>query len=259
MCFEVKRNKDGEPALPRKGSLLERLWPALADDEWHLSGTPGTLEARDEWVPPLIRRLSGAVAPPPASLPVPGQFAPGTEQHEVTYDWASSDAMHIGSVVHRCLQFICENQCPDWRDREAIERMLAEAGVRSATRSDAVEQVERALQISLQDEKGRWLLGDRIAGRCEYPVTVCTDGQPQRMIIDRTFVDDAGVRWVIDYKTSSHEGGNLDGFIANELERYGGQLAGYRSAMHALDPDREIRTALYFPLLGVFAEQAEVN
>jgi len=67
-------------------------------------------------------------------------------------------------------------------------------------------------------------------------------------------VDEAGVRWIVDYKTSSHEGGGLEEFISNELERYGGQLNSYREAMRALEPGREIRTALYFPLLGLFRE-----
>ncbi len=254
LCFEVKRDADAEPAAPRKGSLLERLWPALSQDDIQLSGQSGTPEQRDDWVQPLIHRLVDVPAPP-QSLPLPRQFMPVTEQHEVTYEWAGSDAMHIGSVVHRCLQFICERQQPDWFDRAAIKHMLAEAGVVEAARAAAAEQVERALQVTLAHDKGRWLLGARQAGRCEFPVTVCAGGATRRLIIDRTFVDDAGVRWVVDYKTSAHEGGDVEGFIANELERYAEQLAGYCAAMQALEPEREVRAALYFPLLGVFAER----
>ena len=32
-------------------------------------------------------------------------------------------------------------------------------------------------------------------------------------MIDRTFIDEAGVRWIIDYKTSDHEGSDLENFF----------------------------------------------
>jgi ATP-dependent exoDNAse (exonuclease V) beta subunit len=73
-------------------------------------------------------------------------------------------------------------------------------------------------------------------------------------VIDRTFVDADGIRWIVDYKSSAHEGGNLEGFIDNEIKRYTPQLANYRNAMQLLEPERTVRTVLYFPLLGVFRE-----
>ena len=41
-------------------------------------------------------------------------------------------------------------------------------------------------------------------------------GSVRHFTLDRTFVDDAGIRWIIDYKTGSHEGGNLEAFLNNE-------------------------------------------
>ena len=70
------------------------------------------------------------------------------------------------------------------------------------------------------------------------------------MVLDRTFVED-GIRWIIDYKTSSHAGGDLEGFLANEADRYREQLHGYHDAMALVDK-RPIKTALYFPLLDQF-------
>ena len=48
-----------------------------------------------------------------------------------------------------------------------------------------------------------------------------------RVVIDRSFVDAAGVRWIVDYKTSSHEGAGLDEFLDREQERYRPQLERY--------------------------------
>ena len=72
------------------------------------------------------------------------------------------------------------------------------------------------------------------------------------MVLDRTFVEN-GTRWIIDYKTSSHGGGDLDGFLENEAGRYQDQLLRYREAL-ALTESRPIRTALYFPLLDQLKE-----
>jgi len=76
------------------------------------------------------------------------------------------------------------------------------------------------------------------------------DGQPTSLKLDRMFVDD-GVRWIIDYKTSTHGGGDLEGFLESEMDRYRDQLDRYRAAM-ALTSEQPIRTALYFPLLDRF-------
>ena len=46
--------------------------------------------------------------------------------------------------------------------------------------------------------------------RCELPITGLIGGKLYETVIDRTFVDENGVRWIIDYKTSSHEGGGLE-------------------------------------------------
>ena len=65
--------------------------------------------------------------------------------------------------------------------------------------------------------------------------------------------------WVIDYKTSSHQGGAIDEFIAQELERYRPQMQRYVALASAVDTS-PVRAALYFPLLGEFHElQIQTN
>ena len=66
-------------------------------------------------------------------------------------------------------------------------------------------------------------------------------------MIDRTFVVD-GERWIVDYKTSTHEGGDVEAFLDNEVRRYREQLEGYAELMRRIDP-RPIMLCLYFPLL----------
>ena len=73
------------------------------------------------------------------------------------------------------------------------------------------------------------------------------------MILDRVRIDDDGTHWIVDYKTSTHEGGNLEGFLAAEADRYRPQLEKY-AALYNEFAGTKARRALYFPLLQTFLE-----
>jgi hypothetical protein len=62
--------------------------------------------------------------------------------------------------------------------------------------------------------------------------------------VDRVFQDASGERWIVDYKTSSHEGADPEAFLDRERERYAAQLARYSRAAGGGH-----RLGLYFPLL----------
>jgi ATP-dependent exoDNAse (exonuclease V) beta subunit len=66
-------------------------------------------------------------------------------------------------------------------------------------------------------------------------------------VIDRTFVDEQGVRWIVDYKTGEHLEGGRAAFLDQEQARYREQLETYARILRLLE-DRPIRLALYFPL-----------
>ena len=74
-----------------------------------------------------------------------------------------------------------------------------------------------------------------------------------RAVIDRTFVDEEGTRWVVDYKTGLHEGGDVEAFLDAERERYRPQLERYAALLRRLD-GRPLKMGLYFPLLGGWRE-----
>ncbi len=81
------------------------------------------------------------------------------------------------------------------------------------------------------------------------------DGRVVNRIIDRTFIDEEGTLWIIDYKTSAHEGGNLDGFLDEEQKRYEVQLNEYARLMGGLVSQTQlIRAGLYFPLMDAWRE-----
>jgi len=257
--FGLDPAKDGGYRKPRSGSLLARLWPALESDYADYRGEPGSTKQRDGFVQPPIRRFTaGHAFQAPAAVAFSAVADAATDERQITFDWATVIAARVGSTVHRMLQHLTLSGSDGWDSEAGLSRlrqMLAEAGVAEDRLDYAAGRAAEAVETALSDERGSWLLSQRHQqSEAEFPVTVVKGSEVSHLIIDRTFVDETGVRWIVDYKTSAHEGGGLEEFVENELERYGGQLETYREAMLAIEPDREIRTALYFPLLGLFRE-----
>ena len=98
----------------------------------------------------------------------------------------------------------------------------------------ALERVMTALTHAVTDPRGRWLLGPQQDARSELRMTTVAGGEYFDHVIDRTFRDANGQRWVVDYKTSSHEGADIEGFLNREQERYHVQLDRYATS-YALD------------------------
>ncbi|MGB8855451.1 MAG: PD-(D/E)XK nuclease family protein, partial [Burkholderiales bacterium] len=131
---------------------------------------------------------------------------------------------------------------------------LAQLGVIATEIDGALARVMAALRASIDDEKGRWILDNRHRDSAtELAVTGLVENQLINVIIDRTFVDQDGTRWIIDYKSSMHEGSDIERFLDNEVVRYRDQLERYRSVMAQLD-SRPIKCGLYFPLLRGWRE-----
>jgi len=131
-------------------------------------------------------------------------------------------------------------------------RDLARRGIPQAEREAALRRVLRALEGAVSDERGRWLLAAREGAAAEYRLRVASPDGVKSIVIDRTFVDADGRRWIVDYKTSAHEGSEPERFLDRELERYRGQLAGYAAAF----PGEAVALGLYFPLMGGWRELA---
>ncbi len=96
---------------------------------------------------------------------------------------------------------------------------------------------------------GRRLLGPREGAQSELKLTGATEEGLVNIVVDRTFVDEHGTRWIVDYKTGTHEGADVEAFLDREQERYRKQLEHYAELMRGID-SRPIRLGLYFPLLN---------
>jgi ATP-dependent exoDNAse (exonuclease V) beta subunit len=142
----------------------------------------------------------------------------------------------------------------DPRMRQRWEHELAELGVPPQLRSASQARVTSAIERTLAHERGRWLLdANHRDSATELELTGRVGGELVRVVIDRTFVDAAGVRWIVDYKTSRHEGAGLEEFLDREEQRYRPQLERYAALMRKLGPE-PMRLGLYFPLLEAWRE-----
>ncbi len=176
---------------------------------------------------------------------------------EPEYLWVGLSARAVGTIVHAELQRLAQlPQLPAVPDAAAqsYDGWLAELGVLPADRAAAGERVHEALARTLQDPRGRWLLGNaHREAHSEWRLTGQYAGRIVNVIIDRMLIDAQGERWLVDYKTSSHEGSDLEGFLAQEAARYGPQLQRYAALVAGASPG-PVHLALYFPLLGKFRE-----
>jgi len=210
--------------------------------------------------PPLLRLPADFVAPVPAQPPraatlrIAGQLE-GSIRPE--FDWAGAIAQAVGQVVHVELHRLVQSgRAPDSlkRDEASWRRQLRELGIDEAHLPAALARVERAiLRVSQSAMAGRLLDPAAAEGRSELALTSHIGGVVQSLRIDRSFVDGQGLRWIVDWKTSEHEGGDRDAFLDNELTRYTPQLQRYAQVISLLD-SRPQRVGLYFPLLDAWRE-----
>ena len=244
-----------EKGTADRTSLLEHLWSAVA--QRFAESAPAPVEAAKKREPLAVRKLAADWRLPEPPIAVhwgAGHFNTAAGETPVTFEWAGDTLRHTGTVIHRMLQRITREGLEAWNaERIAASRAyflasLATLGVPPAECGGAADRVERALSMTLHDERGRWVLARHDDERSEYSLTGFVDGKLFSGTVDRTFADD-GVRWIVDFKTSTHEGGGLDEFLDNELRRYEKQLERYAALLSAMD-ERPVRLGLYFPLLG---------
>ena len=196
----------------------------------------------------LAIEVAGARAAP---LALPSASPPSIE-----FSWVGETARHVGTVVHGWLQRIATDGVERWdagrvaRLEAGVARELARRGIPEGERGEACTRVLRALAAAIEDQRGRWLLRLRPGARSEYRLRLAAAEGVRLVVIDRTFVDEDGRRWIVDYKTGAHEGADAERFLDRELERYRPQLTAYASAF----PGETVSLGLYFPLMKGWRE-----
>ena len=224
-----------------------------------------------DFVPKLVRLHQPAI---PSALQA--ELAPVTAQnHANNHNNQSEDSAlmleaDIGILSHRYLELIANQGLDAWSLARleslklAMQRYFTSQGYAMASAKQGADTVLALLSKTLQSDQGRWVLQSREGACSEWQIeslgfeslgldslglgSLGLDSSQVRMkIIDRTFVE-AGVRWIIDYKTIALAS-NLDSSALRQVaEQYRQQLEQY-AALFA-DEGLSIQLAVYFVSAG---------
>jgi ATP-dependent exoDNAse (exonuclease V) beta subunit len=269
-----------QAAAPRRNSLLGPIWEAIAQDAVAHPATDNAAQpARD------IRPAQG---PELQRLPPDYQWRSPVETADVRFDdplptaTSTSTSMpaiagpqrldrSVGVTVHEALRTLAQGPLPENAQHylESAESnwssRLLELGLDGADHDAALARLRQQLLTTLADPDARWLLSANREAASEAPFTGVIDGTLTNIVVDRTFLDNAGDRWIIDFKSSQPlTGQDLDEFVAAQVRNHAAQLRRYRRVLSALDREAppgprqrrrpHIRAALYFTALGRLVE-----
>jgi len=262
------RSRDGELAAAA-GSLFKTAWPALAAaaatnlvDTADLAPTAASkgVPLRRlplDWVPPALA--------PTLQVALPGPRRASLHGHRpaagLSLSLRSEEGRLIGTVVHGWLERFAVEGVARWPVQRLAElhapvrEELLRDGVPRQRVAECVKLTISALANTLASARGRWILQAHGDAANELALTGSSAGVPVHAVIDRTFVDEQGARWVIDYKCSRpKEGEEIEVFLATEVERYRPQLLEYCRLMALRSPQQPVKAALYLPLLDAWCE-----
>jgi len=260
-------------------SLLEPLWPVLQEEfttalqDIQIDSTDDTSSNRAD--DSVGIDVSQKTAPIPSLIRVPKDWQPPClpnyvfqdddanaaveeETHNVDYLWAGRLARAVGIVMHRQMERFHVRGLPLAKELTKLEPVvksqLRQQGLAKADLTESTKTVIQSLQNVLNDKNGRWLYDSSHTDvRSEWALSAVTHNGLERRVIDRTFISSEGIRWIVDFKTGDHKGGDLEGFLSAEVDRYGPQLRRYAEILSNLE-SKPVRLALYFPLMQAFRE-----
>jgi len=259
--LSVKEDVDIETIVPPKGSRLQQLWPMVAEqfqsqyakqDQLQEEDTKLTEALMDTQDYRLYRteQFDKNISDTLFTAKSYQDVEPQSSDDEQLPFYASTMKRHVGTLTHNWLEQIAD-QVDLWPP-ERINQQLAkfsvqlkQLGVGKNDLHRAVAMVNENLQQTLADEMGQYILSKHQQSACELAFERREDSGVKNYIIDRSFVDAKGIRWIVDYKTSTHEGAGLEQFLTQQKNYYQEQLENYASLFTALE-SRPVKLVLYF-------------
>lgn len=175
-------------------------------------------------------------------------------------------AKTIGTVLHQLMQYISERGIDWWEMQKTFQQekyiinRLKQKYVLPNHINPALKTIQKALTLALQDPKGKWILQSHQHAKSEFGLTAFIEGKIENLIVDRTFIDENGIRWIIDYKTTAFSSEDIHEFLKNEQQKYLDKMHLYAKAFQLSDPHAPIRLGLYFPVIPAWQEwEAKIN
>lgn len=245
------------------GSLLHGLLPVLLAERTQLQvelqpvSANAPANANSGVAPQMIGSL-----PATWTSPLPASLLTIVRSDEAAEPAPQDNllARRMGELVHLGLKMLVQHgsqwldqssSLPFWRKQLASLCAPAEL-------NQHLQVLQQHLLSHQRSEAGRWLFSAAHQhDKCELELLDYRSGYRRTWIVDRTFVDAYGIRWIIDYKTAvpaAHQ--SLAGFLTDQASRYQDQLQTYRSLLAIADPATagQCKTALYFTAIDLLHE-----
>ncbi len=241
---------DGEHTIP-KSSLLARIWPQLEEagklKKVTAVDSSAALENSSAQEKRLITTLRRTEKPLLLSDIEENAIArykleldEAIEQTTFPPEYDDKKAAEIGTLIHRCLEVYSylgsnaqfsktlEKQKSYWS--LMLRDVIPDATERKATLRD----IEKTIVTTLTNPDFQWIFATKNeTARSELQIT---SPNQKNNIVDKTLVDEHGVRWLIDFKTGSpKQSQSEEDFIKSMIERYREQLEGYQALFSAME------------------------
>lgn len=252
---------------PPPNSLLNQLWPVMEiKPQRVVASTLTTLTPSQQG---LLKRLPADWQAPFSAQLEPythaKNLAPEINAASYSYQWQLYPERGLGTVIHQLLYQISQEGLDQWNKEKILASqamfmgLLMQQGLLTTQIPQALVIINRCLETSLADTRGRWILSSQHhAAHSEYSISAWLNDRLQSLVIDRTFIDkETGVAWIIDYKTSDYQGNKPEEFLKLARQQHQPQLNTYAQAL-LLNPEYAntpiLRCGLYFPLSTLWCE-----
>lgn len=261
---KLANDDDGEIKSPDPRSPLHLLWPALetqfCDNLLTDAPTVETEPSNQEWMWRTPTQWdSSAVFDALHNIDTPAEETSQPRTENIEFSWASETLRITGTAIHHLFHRLDQIKlpCHSLSDEAALsitEPILVEQGLPVSELSIAKSNIIIAASNLRQDPKAHWIFSpDHRDIHAEWPLTGNLNGVIENIIIDRSFIDQHGIRWIIDYKSSRHTDDDIESFLESEKTRYFSQMSKYAKIVSLLG-NQPIQIGLYFPLLARWIE-----
>jgi len=250
--------KTSHTKAPTKSSLLATVWGALDTKFDFTLAEPDSVDQQEAISQTLNRLPSGFESSFRNSIDwqVSQQInsAPKVpdETLEIEYEWATEVATGVGIVLHDWLQYNGPQILDIIVGPTLVRRWRAELlslRVPFQALDYAVQRLVTAVNNIQSHHQAHFLFKDYPESNNEFALSALENGSVNKYRLDRTFVDKAGTRWIVDYKSTVHDNSDVAEFAAQQVElRHRAQLEKYGYLFSQVDA-RPIQLAVYFPLL----------
>jgi ATP-dependent exoDNAse (exonuclease V) beta subunit len=267
LLFNVLHNEQNNYRI-ESGSFLEKMWPFLQNQlDQVIIANHSTTWAQETTVPVLrkeksIARLKLAWKNPIEKF-IQKKFtylpSLANKNFSQVLPTNQQSSQTIGIVTHRILQLISQLGVTWWTNRNEQEQQIYlfnqfhQLHVTKELLASSIKITKTILYKALNDARGQWILHAHTDARSEFQFTVVLNKKIKKFVIDRTFTDSSGTRWIIDYKTTALSTNDVQVFLAQEQQKYLDKMHQYACAMQFID-QAPIRLGLYFPALPAWHE-----